>query len=152
MGWDDLLKTGLSLFTATPEDKDRVQQQLQPLLLRRTEPCIELWKQLWPFANGALPDLPALLAEVNGFLQNHALVISAQLLVALVGLKDELESLISINNPSMLSVICQPMRNHLFPYTDKDAKGKDTRHPGLLMLLRDELGSNSRSAASTIKP
>jgi hypothetical protein len=39
----------------------------------------------------------------------------------------------------------------LVPSTEKDDKGNTVTRPGLLLLLRDEVGSNARSASSALK-
>jgi hypothetical protein len=172
----------LDLFQSS-KDKPLAQEQLQPVLQRRFEPCLELWKALWNWADDTMKAEAAadvqeaaspeeMLAKsasgyydqdafdrlsqtVDRFLVDNGALVSLRCLGALWELRKALRKPIlpSDDESHNLSkrVKVREVMGLLFPSTKKDWKGsEEAKEPGLLLLLRDELGSNAVSAASGV--
>lgn len=171
----------LELFQSS-KDKPLAQSQLQPVLERRLEPCIELWKVLWKWmdhnskaeqafnnrllqANTEIEEMgrssfydeiefEPLSDAVEKFLIDYGAVVSYRCLAAMTILQNTLRMPVETRdeyglNEKKHKVIA--VMNLLVPSTSKDWKGnKETKEPGILLLLRDEIGSNALSAASGI--
>jgi len=44
---EDIAKSLIGLVAESPQEKDRAQEQLKPVLDGRFTPCLELWRELW---------------------------------------------------------------------------------------------------------
>lgn len=154
-------KTVFELFTGTAEDKERAQEQLKPVLERRFEPCRELWKIIWQFADNmqkkkeGFPndeEICQLSENVDSFVHDYGVLISSPCLVALLQFQISLREIVPCEEDLMRSGNLRSIYMQITPSPAKDEKGKVVgRNPGLLMLLRDEIGSNARAAFSVLK-
>ena len=152
--FDQLAKSVLEVFTGTQADKDRAQEQLKPVLEQRFRPCLDLWPHLWAFLESAEPnepDVDALLGVVNDFLRQHGAVLSVPFFDALLELRSALGEA-KTGDELVRSVMIGAVKSrHLMPSTRKDAKGNEVARPGVVLLLRDEIEANARSASSAVK-
>jgi len=147
--FDHLEKAIIESLTGDPQVRDRAQEQLKPVLDRRFQPCLELWKDLWQFADNApksILDIPAnygvvvsqLLQKVDSFLHENGALISYPTLVALSKFQKSLQKF----DPSVSTQVVELLKQ-VYPSSEKDH--------GLLLLLRDEIGSNAKAASSILK-
>jgi len=152
--FDNLAKSVLEAFTGSQADKDRVQEQLQPILEERFKPCQNLWPHLWSFIENPDPsdkDIEALGKVVSDFIRVSGALVSLPFLQALLQLQVELQDIKVGEDLARSLKIGMVKKKHLLPSAEKDAKGNEVGRPGLLLLLRDEIGSNARSASSAVK-
>ncbi|HET8609506.1 MAG TPA: hypothetical protein VFM11_07180 [Burkholderiales bacterium] len=150
---DYLTKSVFELFAGTQEDRDHAQEQLKPVLERRFQPCLELWPHLWEF--GVSPDandkqIADLSNKIGAFLKESGALVSFSCLRALVEFQAALKA-IEPGDDLAHDVKVSACKKLLVPSTEKDNKGNAVTRPGLLLLLRDEVGSNARSASSALK-
>jgi hypothetical protein len=161
---DWVAKSVFELFAGgSAQDKDRAQEQLKPVLERRLQPCLELWQEVWQFADNGLQkgqanqaqaddDIRRLSQRVDSFLHDYGALISVPCLVALSRFQNSLRDIDPDSDEFTRQVKVRELHKQLFPSPEKDAKGKVVgQNPGLLMLLRDDIGSNARAASSTLK-
>ncbi|HEY0765566.1 MAG TPA: hypothetical protein VGD61_24520 [Pyrinomonadaceae bacterium] len=152
----EISKSILDLITPGPQEKDRAQEQIQPVLDRRFDPCIELWRQLWQFGDtddlegeSSADDIANLRKTVDEFMHQWGALISVECLVALSRFQQELRKLHNTEDESDKMVRLNHLKRLLFPGS-VTVNGKQVEHMGLLLLLRDQLGSNLRAASSRL--
>lgn len=157
----DLSALANSVFQSiagTPEEKAHAQEQLRPVLERRFEPCLELWKDLWQFAedaregiqNGRVDDKVERLGQrVQEFLHENGALVSYPGLRALIQFRDTLREFKAGEDELIHRGRVLRLFEQIFPFDEKNKKGEVTgTSPGLLLLLRDELGSNASAVSS----
>lgn len=143
--FDKLTDFLISQVAGDPQTRDRGQVQLDRAIEKRFDPCVALWQQLWAFqekvtqGKAAAADVQALLQQVNGFLANTGALVSPRCLIDLVAFRDELVALSTSPNFDLRITGSTTL---LLPGKDK---------PGLLLRVRDEIGSNLPSASSALK-
>jgi hypothetical protein len=168
--FDWVAKSVFELFTGSEKDRDHTQEQLKPVLERRFEPCVKLWQDLWHLADNAqkgfqiagatqaaidaraYDEIRALSERVDSFMQEYGVLVSVPFFLALVKLQKSLRDF----DPNADEIVrrgkVSDLLTQLFPSTEKDKKGNVVgQKPGLLMLLRDEIGSNAKAGVSSLK-
>ena len=161
--FDALAKSVFEQIVGSPQDKERAQEQLAPVLERRLEPCLELWKDLWQFGDDvqqrqkrkeaflADDDLRRLLTRVDAFMLECGALISPACLVSLAKFQVGLRAIDLREDELLVGAKVRELFKQLFPWSEKDGNGKLVQNPGLLMLLRDEIGSNTRAGFGALK-
>jgi hypothetical protein len=142
------------LSSGAAQDKEIAQRQLEPILELRLQPCLELWKVLWKAADELtrLGADPAVLASAatDQFFQSLAAVVD-QALVDVGGLVswDCFRALLQLQTALRADASNEVYRRHKAKEVMEALVGRKDA-PGLLVLLRDQIGSNSRSATSVL--
>ena len=156
----EITKSVIDLIVESPEEKDRVQEQLKTVLDGRFNPCIELWRELWQFGyaedlkkgedGSSNDDTTQLSKTVDEFMHQWGALISIEFLAALSRFQKDLRE-VRNNGDELYKLAAKGhLKKQLVPWSEK-VDGKGVNHPGLLLLLRDQLGSNSRAASSALK-
>jgi hypothetical protein len=155
----EITKSVIDLIVVSPEEKDRVQEQLKTVLDGRFNPCIELWRELWQFGyaedlkgedGSSNDDTTRLSKTVDEFMHQWGALISIECLAALSRFQEDLREVRDTKDELYKSVALGHLKKQLVPWSEK-VDGNGVNHPGLLLLLRDQLGSNSRAASIALK-
>lgn len=161
--FDSLAKSLFEQIVGSPQDADRAQEQLKPVLERRLQPCLELWKDLWQFGDDLQQrqkrnetlltddDIRRLMRRVDSFMHECGALISYPCLAPLAKFQAGLRGINLGEDEILLGAKARELYKQLLPWSEKDGTGKVVQNPGLLMLLRDEIGSNTRAASSALK-
>lgn len=96
-------------------------------------------------------DIRRLSQRVDSFMHEYGALISVPCLAALGQFQVGLRGMDPDDEEIVRGVRVRELYKQLFPSSEKDDKGKVVQNPGLLMLLRDEIGSNARAASSALK-
>lgn len=150
--FETIAKMTIDAVMGDPQDKDRAQSQLDRVIDRRFNPCIEFWEILWDFAEKVNSNsvesnsLENLSESTSSFIKSNGALVSLPLLQALFEFKSALDEL-PLNPPAdfLQKIRINKIFNHLLPQSDSES-GKE--NPGLLLLLRDQIGSNTNSASA----
>lgn len=161
--FDSLAKSMFEQIVGSPQDKDRAQEQLKPVLERRLQPCLELWKDLWPLAADLQKrqkrgeslltddDIHRLCQRVDSFMHECGALISVTFFAALAKFQVALRDMDPDDDETLRKAKVVKLCNQLFPSRERDDEGEVVQNPGLFMLLRDEIGSNARAASSALE-
>ena len=150
--WDKLIDLGTAAFKDDPQAKDRGQVQIDRILERRFEPCIALWGALWDFSQDAqagrieIKDVQVLSDTLNLFLRTNGILVSFSCLKSLLQLQSSIADLIK-HSDDPLNIFLRNVYDNLLP-TQKTANTEAS--PGLLMLLRDQVGANFSAASALL--
>lgn len=153
--WEKLLDAGVAAIKRDPQEKDRAQAQLERILEQRFHYCVALWEDLWLFMTkadqkeAAREDLQALHDRLDKFLESAGILVSLDCFKALVELRSELADVIAIRDDLVIPPGTAKAVKRLVPHT-VEKRGKPIDMPGLLMLLREQVGSNLDSVSSTL--
>lgn len=155
--FNELAKIVGDLLKEDPKEKDRTQEQLKRVLDERFTPSLELWRDLWQFGDKystSDPDTKAidqLSQKVDSFVHKCGGLVSLECLVDLERFRQTLREIATSEasmNPDLLKdSSIRALKAQLLPWTTKDGQPL----PGLLLRLRDQLGSNSRALSSVLK-
>lgn len=152
--FDQLAKSVFEAVAGSQADKDRVQEQLKPVLEQRFKPCLELWPRLWTFVENAEPgdkDIDDVSKAIGDFLRDQGALLSIAFFDALFELRTSLRDAKTGDDLARSVKVDAIKSRNLLPSTFTDAGGNKVPRPGVLLLLRDEIGSNARSASSALK-
>jgi hypothetical protein len=150
--WDKLIELGATAFKGDPKADDRAQLQLDRILERRFEPCMALWEILWDFSRKAearsveLKDVQDLSEALNLFVRTNGILVSFACLKSLLQLQSNIARLLN-SSAENFSVFLPEVYQVLVPVSQK---GNNEAAPGLLMLMRDQVGSNFKSASAML--
>jgi hypothetical protein len=162
----EALNNVIALFKPDPQQQDRAQAQLAAALDHRFAPCLELWQECWRFAETvnshrtnydtapAPIDSAALhLRDYMGnLLATHGAVLSTPLLLAVDAYRGVLRDF-TLAATSDRALLVPGLLGNLYPKQLNDPKRKAPgTAPGILFLVRDDVGSNTRAASSALQP
>lgn len=148
------------LASNSAKDKTLAQEQLRPALERRFEPCLELWRNVWKWVDDFKrsaskgEDIVAfatdekfaeLAAVVDPAITAIGGLVSFECLQSLERLQKELRS--AVKDDLHRQVKFGTVIRLIYPSGKKVDERADV---ALLLLLRDEIGSNIRSASSAL--
>ena len=150
--WDKLIELGATALKGDPKAEDRAQLQIDRILERRFEPCMALWEILWDFAQKTearsvdLKDVKELSESLNSFTRTNGILVSFSCLKSLLQLQSNIAKLLN-NSAENFSLFLPDVYQVLVPVSKK---GQNEAAPGLLMLMRDQVGSNFNSASAML--